>query len=87
MKKDSKQTLEASDEQIKFINRSVQELPVSEKAVIYLYFWENYTFEEIAFICDLSQLLIQEIFDEAIHRLRLNYLIEFSLPKYQRGLM
>lgn len=87
MQKNFKQKLNASDEEIQFIGQTVEELPPSEKTVIYLYFWRNYTFKEIAYVCDLSQSLVQGIFDEAIHRLRLNYLIEFSIPKNQRGLM
>jgi DNA-directed RNA polymerase specialized sigma subunit len=87
MKKNFNQKFEASDEQIQFITQSVEELPPAENAVIYFHFWGNYTLEEIAFVCGLSQTLIQEIFDEAIHRLRLNYLIEFSIPKHNRGHM
>lgn len=87
MQKNFKQKPSASDEEIQFITQSVDELPPSEQTVIYLYFWRNYTIKEIAYVCDLSQSLIQKIFNEAIHRLRLNYLIEFSIPKNQRGFM
>lgn len=87
MQKNFKLKPNASDEEIQFITQSVDELPESEKTVIYLYFWRNYSFKEIAYLCELSQSLTQKIFNEAIHRLRLNYLIEFSAPKNNRGFM
>lgn len=81
MQKNFKQKPNASDEEIQFITQSVDELEPSEKTVIYLFFWRNYSLKEISYVCDLSLSLVQKIFDEAIHRLRLNYLIEFSKPK------
>ncbi len=71
----------ASSEQIKFITRSVSELPPAEMAIIHLHFWNDYTVKEMASFCGLSQTLTQKILDHAIHRLRLNYLVEFSIPK------
>ena len=70
-----------SQDQIQFINQEIEVMPTPEKTILQLKFWHNYTTEEIAFICDLSQTLIKKLLDEAIHRLRLNYLIEFSKPK------
>ena len=71
-------------DQVQFINHELEGLPAAEKTVIQLKFWHNYTLEEIAFICDLPLTLIQKLFDMAIHRLRLNYLVEFSTTKNVR---
>ncbi len=86
-----KQNLIAADDlskqQIDFITRSIDELPTPEKTILQLHFWNSYDIEEIAFICDLPKTLTENLFKEAIHRLRLNYLIEFSVPKGCRGFM
>ena len=77
----------ATNEQIMFITREVNYLPVHEQPVIYLFFWEDRSIKEIASMSRQSQLLTRKIFDEAILRLRLSYLIEFSVPKENRGFM
>lgn len=69
------------EDQIQFINQEIETLPEHEKNIIKLRFWECYTLDEIAFIHDLPLTIIKNIFNEAIHRLRLSYLIEFSKPK------
>lgn len=68
-------------DQVQFINQELEVLPTPEKTILQLKFWHNCTLPEIAFICDLPLTLTKKIYDEAIHRLRLNYLIEFSKPK------
>ncbi|MFY7991927.1 MAG: sigma factor-like helix-turn-helix DNA-binding protein [Bacteriovoracaceae bacterium] len=77
----------ATNKQIMFITREVNYLPEHEQPVIYLFFWEDCSIKEIASMCGLSQSLTRKIFGEAIHRLRLSYLIEFSVPKNNRGFM
>lgn len=69
------------EDQIQFINQEIEALPEHEKNILQMRFWHCYTIEEIAFIHDLPLTLIKNLFDEAINRLRLNYLIEFSKPK------
>lgn len=77
----------ATIQQINFITREINDLPVHEQSVIYLFFWEDCSIKEIASLSGLSQSLIKKIFNESIHRLRLSYLIEFSAPNNHRGLM
>ena len=74
-------TTQFREDQIQFINHEIEALPEYEKNILQLRFWHCYTLEEIAFINDLPLTLIKNLFDEAIHRLRLSYLIEFSKPK------
>lgn len=69
------------EDQIQFINNQIEALPEHEKNILQLRFWHCYTLEEIAFLHDLPLTIIKNLFDEVIHRLRLNYLIEFSKPK------
>lgn len=69
------------EDQIQFIQEEIEIIPEHEKNILKLRFWYNYTLEEIAFIHDLPLNLITNIFNEAIHRLRLNYLIEYTKPK------
>jgi hypothetical protein len=73
--------------QICFINKSVNRLPVPDKTILKLHFWGDYTLDEVAFIYDLPLSLVEKVYNRAIHKLRLDYLIEFSLPKCNRGLM
>lgn len=68
-------------DQIQFIQEEMKTLPEHEKNILKLRFWYNYTLEEIAFIHNLSLSLVTNIFNEAIHRLRLNYLVEYIAPK------
>lgn len=69
------------EDQIQFINQEIETLPEHEKNILKMRFWECYSIDEIANIHDLPQTLIKNLIDEAIHRLRLNYLIEFARPK------
>jgi DNA-directed RNA polymerase specialized sigma subunit len=69
------------EDQIQFINQEIETLPEHEKNILKLRFWHCYTLDEIAFIHDIPITYIKHFYDEAIHRLRLNYLIEFSKPK------
>lgn len=80
-----KQNQKVSADQLCFISEEMKDLPSGEQTILTLHFWHNYTLEEIAFICDLPQTLVEKLFAEAIHRLRLNYLIEFSIPKNTQG--
>jgi DNA-directed RNA polymerase specialized sigma subunit len=70
-----------SQKQIDFAKTNKDELPEHEKAIIHLHYWENFTIRQIADFFGLSYKLVQLIKNDAIHRLRLNYLIEFSQPK------
>ena len=76
----------STKEQIEFVSRSVSELPEHERVIIYLYFWKELSLKEVAGICDLSLSLTKKILDEAILRLRLNYLIELVTPKKNEAL-
>ena len=69
------------EDQLQFINTEVEALPEHEKNILQMKFWHCYTLEEIAAIHDLPHDIIKSMFDESIHRLRLNYLIEFSCPR------
>lgn len=73
--------------QLKFASRAINELPLSERIILKMYFKHCYKLKEVAFICDLPLSLVTKIYHQAIHRLRLNYLIEFSLPQINRGIM
>lgn len=68
-------------DQYQFINQEIETLPEHEKNILKMRFWECYTIEEIASFHKLSQTLIKSLIDEAVHKLRLSYLIEFSKPK------
>jgi RNA polymerase sigma factor (sigma-70 family) len=70
-----------SEAQVQFINNNKDELPEPEKAIIHLHFWECLSIYEISEMLGMSPKVVTQIKDEAVHRLRLNYLIEFSAPK------
>ncbi len=70
-----------TEKQIQFARMNKEELPEHERAIIHLHFWEGMTFSEIAEFMNIPYTLVESIKDEAIHRLRLNYLIEFSMNK------
>ncbi len=70
-----------TEKQIQFIKMNKDELPELEQTIIHLHYWENLSISEISEMLKMNYRLITQIKDEAIHRLRLNYLIEFSIPK------
>lgn len=72
------------EDQIQFINQEIEALSDYEKNLLKLRYWECYSIDEIASMHALSQTLIRNLIDEAIHRLRLNYLIEFAKPKIKQ---
>jgi RNA polymerase sigma factor (sigma-70 family) len=78
-------------EQIQFINANKNELPEHELAVVHLHFWEGMTISEISEFIKLPYSLVKNLLNEAIHRLRLNYLIEFSMsttkPQKLKGVL
>lgn len=82
-KSDTKKILE-DEKRLEFATRSIEELPTPEKTILQLFFWENYTIEEISLVCDLPITLTKNLFNEAIHRLRLNYLGEFSVRRSEK---
>ena len=77
----TEEILSPTQDQINFIKNNKEELPELEKAIIHLHFWEEMSISEISEMLDMSYKTISQIKHEAIHRLRLNYLIEFSAPK------
>ncbi len=78
---ESKRHVPLTDEQIVFASESLDELAEYERSIVLLHYWKDYSVEDIAYVCDLPSTLIKRIIDEAIHRLRLSHLIEFSAPK------
>ncbi len=78
-------------EQIQFIHKNKDELPEHELAVVHLHFWEGMTVSEISEFIKLPYSLVKNLLNEAIHRLRLNYLIEFSMsitkPQKTKGVL
>lgn len=70
--------------QIEFAQTNKEELPEPEKIIIHLHFWEGLSISEISESMALPNQLVKNIMEEAIHRLRLNYLVEFSVRKPSR---
>lgn len=78
---DLKRQIRPTDKQIRFARAALADLAGYERSIVEFHFWNNYSVSEIAYIFGLPKTLIKRLLDEAIHKLRLSYLIEFSAPK------
>jgi hypothetical protein len=77
----AKRCKDPSDEQIAFIHKGLEHLEVHERCILIFKFWGNYSVKEIARKFEAPECFIEKIMKEAINRLRLHYIIEFSAPK------
>ena len=86
IKKSARMSLEEKKEfptkdQIQFITTNKDELPKLEQTIIHLHYWENLSISEISEMLEMNYKIVTQIKNEAIFQLRLNYLIEFSVPR------
>jgi DNA-directed RNA polymerase specialized sigma24 family protein len=79
--KDEQRCTRINGDHIEFARNNKEELPEHEKVIIHLHYWENMTISEISTFLNIPYKLVEMMKNEAIHRLRLNYLIEFSQKK------